>query len=284
VKTIETEYIKSPLNYVGGKFKLLPQIIPLLPNSINTFVDLFGGGFNVGINVNAQKVYYNDSMTQVVDMLEYFKTHSLKEMLDQIDSWVEEYQLSKTNQEGFTKFREYYNSNKNPLALYTLICFAFNYQIRFNSSGNYNMPFGKERSSFSTTLRFKFIKFIDALHNKHCDFYDRDFRGLKVENLTSNDLVYCDPPYLITVAAYNENGGWTEQHEHDLLDKLDKINDNGIKFALSNILEGKGKSNDILKEWSKKYNIHYLNNTYSNCNYQKKDKESKDIEVLITNY
>ena len=54
---------------------------------------------------------------------------------------------------------------------------------------------------------------------------------------------------------------------------------------MSNVLEHKGKSNDILKEWSKKYNIHYLNNTYGNCNYHTKDK-SKDstIEVLITNY
>ena len=37
-------YIKSPLNYVGGKYKLLNEIIPLFPNDINTFVDLFGGG------------------------------------------------------------------------------------------------------------------------------------------------------------------------------------------------------------------------------------------------
>ena len=28
---IKQEYIKSPLNYVGGKYKLLPQILPLFP-------------------------------------------------------------------------------------------------------------------------------------------------------------------------------------------------------------------------------------------------------------
>lgn len=37
-------YIKSPLNYTGGKYKLLPQILPLLPNNIDTFIDLFWGG------------------------------------------------------------------------------------------------------------------------------------------------------------------------------------------------------------------------------------------------
>lgn len=38
------ELIKSPLNYVGGKYKLLPQILPLFPAHINTFYDVFGGG------------------------------------------------------------------------------------------------------------------------------------------------------------------------------------------------------------------------------------------------
>lgn len=38
------ELTKSPLNYTGGKFKLLPQILPLFPDKTDTFVDLFGGG------------------------------------------------------------------------------------------------------------------------------------------------------------------------------------------------------------------------------------------------
>ena len=44
-------YVKSPLNYIGGKYKLLPEILPLFPENIGNFVDLFGGGFNVGANV-----------------------------------------------------------------------------------------------------------------------------------------------------------------------------------------------------------------------------------------
>lgn len=49
-------------------------------------------------------------------------------------------------------------------------------------------------------------------------------------------------------------------------------------------LESKGKENIILKEWAKGYTVHYLDHTYSNCSYHKKDKQSKDIEVFITNY
>ena len=61
------ELIKSPLNYTGGKFKLLPQILPLFPDKINTFVDLFAGGCNVGINVRANKIICNDILYQVMD-------------------------------------------------------------------------------------------------------------------------------------------------------------------------------------------------------------------------
>ena len=38
------EYVKSPLNYTGGKYKLLPQLLELFPKQVNTVVDLFAGG------------------------------------------------------------------------------------------------------------------------------------------------------------------------------------------------------------------------------------------------
>ena len=63
------KYTKSPLNYVGGKYKLLNQIIPLFPDDIDTFVDLFTGGCNVGININARKIICNDSEKVVIDLL-----------------------------------------------------------------------------------------------------------------------------------------------------------------------------------------------------------------------
>ena len=103
--------------------------------------------------------------------------------------------------------------------------------------------------------------------------------------MKDSDFVYCDPPYLITCASYNEHEGWNEEKERKLLSLLDELNDKGVKFALSNVLENKGKENLILKEWAKKYNIHHLNHSYNNCNYHAKDKSKNSTdEVLITNY
>ena len=279
------EYVKSPLNYTGGKYKLLPQLLELFPKQVNTFVDLFAGGGNVSVNVKAEKVVFNDLMGQVPEMLQEFKKIGVEESLRKIDGYISSYDLSKENKEGYLALRELYNKGKSdPLMLYTLICYSFNNQIRFNNKGAYNMPFGKDRSSFNPTLREKFIIFVQRLQSMEIQFSSKDFRELDLDTLGENDFVYCDPPYLITVASYNENGGWGEQAERDLLAKLDTLDKAGVKFGLSNVFESKGKENIILKEWAKGYTVHYLDHTYSNCSYHKKDKQSKDIEVFITNY
>ena len=135
----------------------------------------------------------------------------------------------------------------------------------------------------------KFNKFIERIQSVNCQLLNKDFRiALEEIDLTKDSLVYVDPPYLITCATYNENGGWTEQDERDLLNLLDKLHAQGIRFALSNVLRSKGKENTILIDWlnsnKERYNIIYLDYSYSNSNYQVKDRQSKSEEVLITNY
>ena len=55
------QMIKSPLNFTGGKYKLLDQIIPLFPKNISTMIDLFSGGSNVGVNIEANKIISIDN-------------------------------------------------------------------------------------------------------------------------------------------------------------------------------------------------------------------------------
>lgn len=276
--------IKSPLNYVGGKYKLLPQILPLFPKEIDTFYDLFGGGFNVGINVDAKKHVYNDILKPVVELLWALKKEDRERVLMFIDDYIDQYNLSKTNKEGYLALRERYNETKrSPFMFYTLVAHSFNNQIRFNKKGEFNMPFGMNRSSFNPTLRKRFVEFVDKLHTLDVEFYNKDFREFNAHDFKINDFIYIDTPYLGTVATYNENGGWTEKDERDVHEFLDRLNGKGIKFALSNVFESKGQSNDILKDWAKQYNVHYLDISYGNCNHQRKSKDP-DVEVLVTNY
>ena len=296
------KYIKSPLNYTGGKYKLLSQILPLFPSDINKFVDLFAGGCNVAINVKANEKICNEVDEHLIALFEYFKSNDSSTVIDSVKNVIKEYGLSDTatygyeyygcdsssgvakyNKEKYLKLREDYNKNTtNSLYFFVVAMFAFSNQIRFNSDGHFNMPVNKR--DFNKNVEKNTIKFVDELDESYT-FVNYDFRDIDLSGLTKDDMVYCDPPYLLTLATYNENGGWTEKDERDLLDILDGLNDRGVRFALSNVFECKGKSNDILKEWSKKYNVHYIKSDYRQCNYGRKRENKNDtVEVLIANY
>ena len=280
------KFLKSPLNYVGGKYKLLPQLLEYFPKEINTFVDMFSGGFNVGINVDSKKTICNDINSFIIDLYKELYKEPINNVLVHIQNRIDEYGLSKENEEGFKKFRIYYNKTKNPIDLYTLSCYSFNYQFRFNNDKEYNNPFGRNRSQFSENMRNNLILFTEKLKNMNIEFSSEQFDKLNLEGLTEKDFVYCDPPYLITTGSYNDgNRGfkdWKEEEELKLYGMLDNLNDKHIKFALSNVIEHKGKENKLLKEWSKKYKVIYLTSDYSNSSYN--TKRDKSIEVLIVNY
>lgn len=304
-KKIKEGYIKSPLNYTGGKHTLLPQILPYFPKDIDHFIDLFCGGANVGVNVSSNKIILNDKNRKVINLMEMFKDNNSEVIINKVENIITKYNLSKTSINGY----EYYDSNSSNgvgkynkikyenlrkeynsmqennsdkvFYFFTLIIFSFNNQIRFNSEGMYNMPVGKR--DFNNRIKEKVKYFCDVLQNKNIDIISNDFREVK---LKKDSFIYADPPYILGVASYNEQDGWTEKDEKDLYAYLEKQNKKGIKFALSNVIEHKGKENKILKEWIKRNNFKkiIIEKNYNNSNYQNKNKDNKTIEVLVVNY
>nr|WP_314463622.1 Dam family site-specific DNA-(adenine-N6)-methyltransferase [uncultured Clostridium sp.] len=281
-------YIKSPLNYTGGKFKILEPVFQAFPAGIRTFVDVFAGGFNVGINAEAETIICNDQINYLIEMFQMFQATEIHELLERIKDIISTYQLTQQNKDGYYALRSDYNRTGDLSKLFVLTCYAFNHQIRFNNSHEFNSPFGRNRSSFNSNIEKNLTRFCLALQKKNIQFTNRDFAELDYSKLGPEDLVYCDPPYLISTGNYNDgNRGfkdWKEKEERALLDLLDRLNQNGIRFALSNVFYHKGLSNELLIEWSRKYRIHYIDKTYSNCNYQFKERDAVTVEVLITNY
>lgn len=298
-------YVKSPLNYTGGKHSLLPQILPCFPNEINNFVDLFCGGANVGVNINSERIVLNDKNKKVIELIKMFKEYNSREIINKVNLIIDKYNLSKTyihgyeyyssnssngvgkyNKENYEKLRNDYNNmsiknNEKKFYFFTLIIYSFNNQIRFNKDGLYNMPVGKR--DFNSRVKEKVEYFCDALQHKNIDIFSKDFRELNFEEDT---FIYADPPYFLGLASYNEQSGWTEKDEKDLYDYLEKQHEKGIRFALSNIIEHKGKKNIILEQWIQRNNFKQivLKKNYNNSNYQNKNNKNKTIEVLVINY
>lgn len=302
------EVIPSALNYTGGKYKLLSQILPLFPKDTDQVVDLFCGGCNVGINVDCNKVLFNDSNEYLMGLLDTFRRLTKEKIFDWIYKSIDKYALSlvskngydfyncesskglgEYNKAGYNKLRDDFNKkaskdNEYYLMLYLLIVYSFNNQLRFNRKGEFNLPVGKR--DFNSKMQGKLEAFIDRVKSGDYRFTTDDFRNVSMEGYTDKSFFYADPPYLITCATYNEQAGWTENDEKDLLNYLEELDKKGIRFALSNVLESKGKKNVILSEWinqNKKFKAIPLNYDYTNSNYHTK-KDGITKEVLVVNY
>lgn len=302
------EVIPSALNYTGGKYKLLSQILPLFPKDADQVVDLFCGGCNVGINVDCNKVLFNDSNEYLMGLLDTFRRLTKEEIFDWTYKSIDKYGLSlvskngydfyncesskglgEYNKAGYNKLRDDFNKKTSKdseyyLMLYLLIVYSFNNQLRFNRKGEFNLPVGKR--DFNSKMQGKLEAFIDRVKSGDYRFTTDDFRNVNMEGYTDKSFFYADPPYLITCATYNEQAGWTENDEKDLLNYLEELDKKGIRFALSNVLESKGKKNVILSEWinqNRKFKVIPLNYDYTNSNYHTK-KDGITKEVLVVNY
>lgn len=285
------EYIKSPINYTGNKYRLLGQIIPLMPKRIGTFADVFGGSGTVLLNANAERYIYNEYLEYVYAMFKGFVDTDYEEIVCRVYETIDEYGLTKTNEEGYAKLRDDYNCGRNDwVTLYVLCCYAFNSQGRFGRGGKFNMPFGKNRSSFSDVQKDNILKMKMRVFGKNFSCFNLSFEKLDYSSFGKGDFVYFDPPYYGSLGVYNEKrrmnadgktNEWTEEQEKGLASIIDRLDSNGVWFGVSNNLR---YGNPILERLCGKYRTYHLGSKYNNSSYHKTDRDSEDDEVFVTNF
>jgi DNA adenine methylase len=296
---------RSPLFYVGDKFKILKQIIPYFPKNINNYYEPFVGGGSSFINVlNANKYILNDIDFNIISIHKMFKEQSdnFESLINNFSSVEKKYNLSASriqnvisrelrlkfpktyfsvfNKPGYEKLKNDYNSSKkkNVKMLYLLLIYGFNRMIRFNSLGKFNLPAGNV--DFNKNVENSIKYYCDFLLKKDCSFHNLDFeKFLKNYQFKKGDFIYLDPPYLISSSEYNKL--WSQEKEARLLKLLDELDKKGIKFAISNLIAHKGKVNSLFLEWSKKYKIIEVKSNYISY-HDNTIKDSK--EVLVINY
>jgi len=302
--------VRSPLNYTGGKFRLLPQILPLLPAQIRTFHDLFVGGGTVAANAPAEQVVARDIVPDLVVLLDWLARTPSAEVEAAVDALVARHGLSDSRRHGYAFYgadsgtglaaanRDAYTrlvtlhrracSSEDPdrraARFFVLIIYGFNHQIRFNAQGQWNIAVGKR--DFNARIRANLADFCAALQARPVRFLLASYDRLDLRRVRPEDYLYADPPYLLTTAAYNERGGWSETHERRLLAFLDRAHGRGLRFGLSNALVHKGRRHTLLEEWAhaRGYRIHLLNASYANASYRRQGRDLEDREVLVCNH
>lgn len=275
---------ESPLNYIGGKAKIVKNIQDNIPNKFNKFIDAFGGGFNVGINMSAEFVIYNDINHFVTELVESFKINDTYQYILYIKKTIKKFGLEKANAESFQAARAYYNSfsedKRDPRLLYTIILYGYQQQIRFNGSHEFNNPVGMRW--FNDKVLEKMISFSRVIKEKEYIFMTGQYSELR--SMIDNDtFVYFDPPYKLTTGSYNDGKrgfkGWNDLLEQEMFTFLNALNKDNISFMLSYVIEHKGQINNNLVDWAEKnhYSIIELGDIIGISGSRRK-------EVLIVNY
>lgn len=146
------EYIYSPMYYSGSKNRLLYWLIPLFPKNISTFYDLFCGGLSVSVNVRAEKYVASDVSPFVINLYRAMQEAGSVGFMAKMDSYIQEYHVDDCKHESFYALRDAYNSKSDkynsPEMLFTLVCYAYNSVLRFNSHDEYNIAPGRELHGF----------------------------------------------------------------------------------------------------------------------------------------
>ena len=287
----------NPISYPGNKNQVLEQIVPAFAKDCSSFVDVFGGCGVVGVNSGYKLVHCNDINKYSIEVLRFFYEHTFEEVIDGLESIIEAYGLTYSrvkpkgfyieyrheglslyNKEGYLRLKEDYNHEHETIKLIALLIYGFNHYLRFNRSGQFNVPVGKVDLSGSIYDNLK--AFIPGIKPVSLSFSTLDFRDSSLYE-DKDAFFYFDPPYLVTSAPYNV--GWGEREEKDLLALLSSLDSRGSKFALSNVVLSNGKVNTLLKNWSMGFRIIPIRRQYRHANYQKKNITDTE-EVLVVNY
>lgn len=272
---------ESPLNYIGSKAKMASFIKLNAPAKFNTFVDAFGGGFNVGININSNRIVYNDVNHFVCNLVSSFKTTDTHQYILYLKRIIKKFGLEPENGDSYTKVRDYYNSfpldKRDPKLLYAVILYGFNQQIRFNGNHDFNNPVGMRW--FNDKVLEKMISFSRVIKEKNVFFESKDYHDIFYE-LDKTSFTYLDPPYMLTNGSYNDGKrgfhGWNTETEKKFFDFVDNLTKDGKPFMISYVLEHNGKYSFKLEEWIKEegYNIIEVDPKLGN----------NRKEILITNF
>ncbi|KLJ82621.1 modification methylase [Streptococcus agalactiae] len=270
---------KSPLNYAGSKDELLPQIISELPYHVGTFVDMMGGAFNVGANIVAiDGVVYNEYNPYVFNLMEIIIKTPSSELISTVEKYIEKFNLEKKNKISYLQLRDYYNNVDNSsIILYILQIYAFQNILRFNSKHQYNTPVGNNEFNSGYIERIKQFK----PKTNQLQLINKRYQELNIDEFPIDSVFYFDPPYLVTTAGYNDGKrgfeGWSSESEAELILFLTQLHLSGRKFMLSNVLEHKGKLNNLLIEWIETHNLKIIKVGKTGIKYPR-------VEVLIKNF
>lgn len=243
-----------PIKSQGIKTKLVEWIYSNIKEiDYNNWIEPFMGTGVVAFNIQPKKAILSDSNPHLINFYNAIKNKKITSGIVRKYLTKEGQILLSTEGEHYYKIRERFNKTGNPLDFLFLSRSCFNGMMRFNKKGGFNVPFCKKPNRFAPALITKITNQVDNISQiiQHGDysFINQDFKSTFSE-IQSNDLVYCDPPYIGRHVDYFDS--WSKEEEIILRDYL---TNSDAKFILSTWLSNKFRINECIFDIWKDFNV-----------------------------
>lgn len=197
-----TGAVSPPLKWAGGKRWQVPHLRPLwAAHAHRRLVEPFCGGLAVTLGLQPERALLNDANPHLIHFYRWLK----KGLRTSVPM--------ENNEDLFYENRERFNalmhagkadSQQSAALFYYLNRTGYNGLCRFNSRGEFNVPFGQYKA---ITYAKSFPVFREALA-------DWDFTAGDVADIPfrRDDFIYADPPYDVPFTAYSQGGfSWDDQ-------------------------------------------------------------------------
>lgn len=204
------------LKWAGGKFRLLPRILAVLPPG-ERLVEPFAGSAALYLNSHFPAALICDCNPDIITLY-----RTLQREGEEFIRYCRSLFTPESNcRASFLALRSEFNAARDEARRAALFLYlnrhSFNGLTRYNSSGNYNVPFGRHARPYFPLLEMR------AFHQKatqcHSSFVVSDFRET-FARARPGDVFYCDPPYMplsATAAFTAYTGQRFDEREHETL-------------------------------------------------------------------
>ncbi|WP_202707726.1 DNA adenine methylase [Sporosalibacterium faouarense] len=251
--------LRSPLSWMGGKYRLRKDLIKLIPNNHTCYAEVFGGASWVlfGKEKSAVEVY-NDINRDLVNFFRILKYHP-----DELKNWIEKDVVSR---EIFNEYKDI--PGKYLTDIQRAVRFYYLNKYSFASKGDcfgYGTSKRPHQGIFDTSL---IDKVRDRLSNCYIENISFDILIDKYDN--ERTFFYCDPPYYET-AQYKD-----KFYKEDHLKLVSLLKNIKGQFMVTI------NDHPEVREWYKEFYIKEVDVGYSVC--RTKKGRRRFGELIITNY
>lgn len=236
-----------PIKIQGIKTKLIPFIKENLHNFEGKWIEPFLGSGVVLFNILPNQAIVADINPHLINFYKSIQSKEITSKIAQEFLYENGRILKEIGEDHYYTIRSRFNEHHSPLDFLFLNRSCFNGMIRFNGKGGFNVPFCRKPDRFRQAYVTKItnqIEYISSIiHNKDWVFLTQDWRKT-VSNLSSEDFIYLDPPYVGRHTDYFNQ--WSDKDADELAEFLNNINSH---FAYSMWKENKYRKNEHLEKW-----------------------------------